>query len=91
MPGQVQSDIAMGTVGGMSRFSLVCWQPRTGGLADGYKAIYTGCGLSRNVSACRQLAQRPALLAAGIPSEPVYSSLSRAGGWRCGRSLPLLW
>ena len=43
------------------------------------------------VSACRQLAQRPALLAAGIPSEPVYSSLSRAGGWRCGRSLPLLW
>ena len=37
----------------------------TGGLADGYKVIYTGCGLG--MFRCRQLAQWPALLIAGLP------------------------
>ena len=39
----------------------------TGGLADGYKVIYTGCGLG--MFRCRQLAQLPV---AGIPSTPRY-------------------
>ena len=39
----------------------------TGGLAGGYKVIYTGCGLG--MFRCRQLAQLPI---AGIPSKPRY-------------------
>jgi len=38
----------------------------TGGLAEGYEVIYTGCGLG--MFRCRQLAQWPALLVAGLLS-----------------------
>jgi len=44
--------------------------PRTGA-----KTYSKGCGLG--MFQCRQLAQLPV---AGIPSGPVYSSLSRTGG-----------
>jgi len=52
----------------------------TGGLADGYKVICTGCGLG--MFRCRQLAQLPV---AGIPSKPRYFGDGRvARSWKPG-------
>ena len=62
----------------------------TGGLADGYKVIYTGCGLG--MFRCRQLAQLPV---AGIPSKPRYfgdGRVARVSGcliWNVGVPLGL--
>ena len=57
------------------RISLNCCRSdvshATGGLADGYKVIYTGCGLG--MFRCRQLAQWPALLVASLLSAYVAS------------------
>jgi len=55
-----------------------------GGLADGYKVIYTGCGLG--MFRCRQLAQLPV---AGIPSKPRYLETAGLPYMECGSAFGL--